>query len=270
MSGYSSEAVDAFSLGKCSNVVLFDQSDMDKVFDADEPVRFETLLRSRIRFAAETGRIYQSTRYDKMSVVGKNRQMEIVSKAITSERRNDRADLIVVCEGDSDRIVLEMLIDRLLVLFGLEAALRIKIVAAGGKLELARVADLFKINHDKEKVHLVIDGDGDTEQSRDLVFSRIQRKDCTFSVTPQGIESWFALSPMRHRRQQLVGKIGTYPEYDSAIKSLELDSVREKAAACESFAELVRAVVGKTGEEIRATGEGGRPESVFRCVSAIR
>jgi hypothetical protein len=56
MSDYSRDAVDALTVGKDMNVLLFDKRDLDACMDKN--VGFKTVLGHKLRLASEIGLVY--------------------------------------------------------------------------------------------------------------------------------------------------------------------------------------------------------------------
>ncbi|MBE0344273.1 hypothetical protein E4V51_31395, partial [Paenibacillus sp. 28ISP30-2] len=120
MSGYAEDAVDALVLGKTLNIILFDKRDLDAAISRN--IGFTNVLKLKLRKAAEEGAIYfpsegelvtaekkHVVEIDRLkfdSITGRVEAMQSV--AVTS------ADLLIVCEGETDRDVIATLSKRIL------------------------------------------------------------------------------------------------------------------------------------------------------------
>jgi len=65
MSGYSDDAVDALTLGKSLNLILFDKDDIDAAIIAERG--FKEILKTKLRKAAEEGIVFYPAKADVVS-----------------------------------------------------------------------------------------------------------------------------------------------------------------------------------------------------------
>jgi hypothetical protein len=145
MSGYADQAVDALILGKALNIVLFDRRDMDAAINRG--TGFTNILKLKLRKAAEEGAIYFPTEGE-LVTAEKSQVVEIddvpfeqVSGGVLEPRpaETPATDLLIVCEGETDRVVLATLAERILRDEG--SSRSIKIVVAMGKVTIPGVAN---------------------------------------------------------------------------------------------------------------------------------
>lgn len=143
MSGYSKDAVDALTLGKSLNVILFGKEDIDAALTGSST--FKNVLKSKLRIAAEQGVVYHSTNYEQATKDG-----QIVIEAFTYDNMSSslikqdtdfetQSDAIVICEGSTDREIISLLATRILRENGLSK--KVNIVVAMGKMTIPRVAN---------------------------------------------------------------------------------------------------------------------------------
>ncbi|SFN44721.1 Restriction endonuclease [Formivibrio citricus] len=198
MSGYSKDAVDALTLGKSLNLVLFDKRDIDVAINRD--LGFRTVLKRKLRQAAEEGIVYFPTEAE--LVTGSNSQkIDIERLGYDSATGNvfsqqvpstSTADLIVVCEGESDRELIAYLAGRILSTTNSRKA--IKIVVAMGKFSVPRVANaVHALGTLAPKVLIVVDSDGDTEKSFEMLKRNIDFEGWVAAIPEPEIESWLGL-----------------------------------------------------------------------------
>ena len=116
ISGYAKDAVDALTLGKDLNVILVDRNDMDAAILRGNG--FKKVLKLKLRKAAEEGVIYfpaegelvtaDATRVVEIDELGYLHTTDGVLTARPVEPAT--ADLLIVCEGDSDRVIIAALV----------------------------------------------------------------------------------------------------------------------------------------------------------------
>lgn len=245
MSGYSSAAADALTFGKSINLLLFDRQEMDSIFAGD--IGFRALLKQKLRDAAEAGIIYtpreeevveaksqiESARFDS----GTNRIMEV------KPAHKSNPDLVVVCEGDTDRMILIGLADRILTENKVHR--QVRIVTAMGKRSVARVTRTFQYHYPANtRTLLIVDGDGDQEGAQELLQDNVSIQNWTYAIPDPGIEAWFGdfdLKALRQRRQ--TNGMGELDEFEKAIR--ELDLIRLKSTD-RSFETFYNEILGKT------------------------
>ncbi|MGG6895873.1 restriction endonuclease [Rhizobium sp. BR 315] len=245
MSGYSKAAADALTFGKNINLILFDRPDMDAAILGGEG--FRAVLKRKLRDAAEAGIVQtpssndvgrvmptvETARYDAST----DRVLDVVAAPRSSP------DLVIVCEGDTDRTILSMLSERILA-DNKSPPRWIKIITAMGKRPVARVTRTFQYHYPENvSALLIVDGDGDIEGSLEMLESEVAVKNWRASIPDPGIEAWFAdfdFRPMRMRRQEKSG-VGVMSEFQKAVKKLDIEKLLKSD---QSFAAFHSAVLG--------------------------
>ena len=244
MSGYSEDAVDALSLGKTLNLILFDGRDMDAVFQLG--LGFVTVLKRKLREAAEAGIVYSPAEVEVVKRSGTNStafeflRYDPVSGGLMTSKPVTTAspDLVIVCEGETDKEVLAALSQR--ILDHQNSQRSIQIITAMGKHAVTKVTKTFEHVYPPEtKVLLVVDGDGDPESSRAMLEREVTLSNWTASIPDPGLEVWFGLEPLRMRRQPMMGRM---EQYRSAIQDADISQLRGSHA---SFANFYNAVIGQ-------------------------
>ena len=137
MSGFSIDAPDALTMGKPANSVLFDESDMDAIFKGE--VTFTQVLDFKIRQAGETGKPYVPFALPKTVQTADTKQVVIHPTAtigiITSQGEVDvrygMSNVLLVCEGPTDSIILESLFKKLLIQRYLHEDIALEIIVMG-------------------------------------------------------------------------------------------------------------------------------------------
>lgn len=198
MSGYAEDAVDALMLGKGLNVILFDQHDIDAAILRGNG--FKNILKMKLRKASEEGAIYFPVE-GKVVTADETRTIEIDHLSfdtmsgqvlVTQPVQPAVADLLVVCEGESDRVVIATLVERILVTANSRRS--IKIITAMGKLSIPRVANaLWSTFHSGSKVLIVTDSDGDPDGTVAMLRHGLEFPDWVASIPNPSIETWIDL-----------------------------------------------------------------------------
>jgi len=206
MSGYAEDAVDALILGKGLNVILLDRRDMDAAIVRGSGIK--KVLKLKIRKAAEEGVVYFPA---EVELVTAKKTSVIEIEHLRFDRVTDRvlatqpvqattADLLIVCEGDSDREVIATLAERILANAG--SGRSIKIVTAMGKLTIPRVANALRNTfHSESKVLIVTDGDSDPVGTAAMLSNGLEFKDWVASIPNPSIETWLGLNLELLRRK---------------------------------------------------------------------
>ncbi len=160
ISGYSSDAVDALSLGKALNVILFDGNDFEAaLFDG-----FQKVLLAKLRYAAEEGAVYFP--YQSTQIYGgpdPDERFLTPEHELPTERVavGSPEDIVIICEGQSDKSVLSELGAR--ILRAKQLPRRIVVIPAMGKRGIPLLGNGLRELSPRSKFILVADSDGDPE-----------------------------------------------------------------------------------------------------------
>ena len=184
MSGYSKEAVDALTAGKGLNVLLFDRSDIESCIDYG----FRRVLRAKLRAAAEGGVVlfpFEGTSLSATDGVV-DEDSPTPTDAIGLARVRDQVAMI--CEGQTDRVILTRFSQRILEEQTVTADVRVFV--AQGKFAIARVANaVFPLLPNHSRLIVVVDGDGDSVGTQQTMSEQIQIPFDVVVVDPE-IEAW--------------------------------------------------------------------------------
>ncbi|BAH74958.1 TOPRIM nucleotidyl transferase/hydrolase domain-containing protein [Solidesulfovibrio magneticus] len=243
MSGYAEDAVDALILGKELNIVLLDQRDMDASIVRGSG--FKSVLKFKLRKAAEEGAIYFPMEGD-LVTADKTSAVEIdllrydhATGGImaTQPAQPAAADLLIVCEGDSDRVVIATLAERILAAAGSRRS--IKIMTAMGKMAIPRVANaMWSTFNSESKVLIVVDGDNDPTGTASMLRNGMEFPDWIAAIANPSIETWLDLDFETLRRRGGKSRI---KQYRKASESLDIDAVRLRDT---QFAQFYNAILG--------------------------
>ena len=184
MSGYSKDAVDALTVGKELNVLLFDRSDIECCIDYG----FRRVLRAKLRAAAEEGVVlfpFEGTSLHATDGVV-DEHSPTPTDAIDLARVGDQ--IAMICEGLTDRVILTRFSQRILEEQTVTA--NVQVLAAHGKLSIARVANaVFPLLPNDSRLIVVVDGDGDRVGTEQTMSEEIQIP-CDVVVVEPEIEAW--------------------------------------------------------------------------------
>lgn len=241
MSGYAEDAVDALILGKALNIVLLDQRDMDAAIVRGSG--FKNVLKLKLRKAAEEGAIYFPME-GKLVTAQKTSTVEIDllrydhatgDVVATQPVQPAAADLLIVCEGDSDRVVIATLAERILAAAG--STRSIKILTAMGKVTIPRVANaMWNTLHSESKVLIVLDGDNDPTGTASMLGKGLEFEDWIAAIPNPSIETWLNLDLETLRRRG--GKID---QSRRAAETLDIEELRRRD---EQFTKFYDAILG--------------------------
>ena len=243
MSGYADDAVDALILGKALNIVLLDWRDMDAAIVRGSG--FKNVLKLKLRKAAEEGAIYYPTEGE-LVTAEKTRTVEIEhlrfdpatgGVVVTQPVESATADLLIVCEGDSDRVVIATLAERILAAVG--SSRSIKIIVAMGKVTIPRVANaLWSTYHFESKMLIVVDGDNDPAGTAAMLSNGVDFGGWVSAIPNPSIETWFDVDRDAFRRGPTTSRI---EKYRQAARDLDIQTLR---ARDEQFAQFYDAILG--------------------------
>lgn len=241
MSGYADDAIDALILGKALNIILLDQQDMDAAIMRE--IGFKNVLKLKLRKAAEEGAIYFPIE-GKLVTAERTSTVEIdllrydhaTGDVVTTQPAQPAtADLLIVCEGDSDRVVISTLAERILASAG--STRSIKILTAMGKVTIPRVANAMWNNfHTESKVLIVVDGDGDPVGTNSMLSKGLQFEDWIAAIPNPSIEIWLDLDAQTLRRR---GR--KIEQSRRAAEGMDIDTLLQRD---EEFAKFYRAILG--------------------------
>ncbi len=240
MSGYSEGAIDALILGKALNIILFDQRDMDAAIVRGSGIK--SLLKFKLRKAAEEGTIYFPTE-EKLVTAEKTSTVEIEllhydkttgGVIATQSVQPATADLLIVCEGESDRVVIATLAER--ILEAGESRRSIKILTAMGKIGIPRVANaMWKTYHSESKVLIVVDGDRDPAGTFSMLEKGLEFEEWISAIPNPSIETWLNLDQDTWLRQMRI-----LDELGRAAKNVDIEALR---AEDQEFAKFYNAIL---------------------------
>ncbi len=198
MSGYSRDAVDALTLGKSLNLILFDKQDIDTAIEGD--LGFKKILRDKLRKAAEEGIVYYPTKIEIVTkdmtnfVETENLAFDWISGNILTQAKISEtiSDLVVVCEGVVDREIISLLAKR--ILKNNLSHKSLKIIVAMGKYTIPRVANaVYGMAGQGAKVLIVTDADNDKLATFDFLKKHISSNEWIASIPNPTIETWIGL-----------------------------------------------------------------------------
>jgi hypothetical protein len=240
MSGYSKDAVDALTLGKTLNVILFGKEDIDAVIFGGNS--FISVLKSKLRIAAEEGVVYHSSEIEQVSKDG-----NVIIEAFSYDNMSANlvkhdpefkaeSDLVVVCEGQTDRELIALLATRILKEYRLSK--KVNIVVAMGKMTIPRVANATANIATNSPVLIVTDSDNDREKTLDMLKRGVELENWISSIPDPEIESWLFVDRRELRR---LTKGGEYrARLEEMVNQLDLKELRSRDPSFQVFYDWVK------------------------------
>ncbi len=241
MSGYSKDAVDALTLGKSLNVILFGKEDIDAVIN--ESIGFKNILKSKLRKAAEESVVYYSSEFEQVTRDGSVKVeaflYDLTTRTIVRHEKDyaPESDLIVICEGQTDREILSLLASRILKQNNLSK--KINIIVAMGKYTISRVANAARDMPSKSPVMIVTDSDGDIEKTKDMLVKNVDLENWVASIPHPEIEQWLPVSRDDLRKRLRKGD-AFIKGLESLIEGIDLDALEQKDESFKIFREWVK------------------------------
>jgi len=249
MSGYSSEAVDALTSGKTINVLLFDGNDIESCLTIEDG--FSLALRAKLRAAADEGLVFFPYRSEQ--ITHKSGERNSAVQSITSTVRTDAVsagqgqELVVVCEGMTDRSILGHLATRILQQEGRTATLRM--VSALGKLPLPHLANALRKELSFPAEFLIVaDADGDVDGTTSYIESELEKDGVQLIVVEPTLEAWLlpdAADPQRKLRaiHRQIGASTILRTAEQLADEIDLQDLQERH---ESFSQYYRFIVASS------------------------
>lgn len=243
MSGYGEDAVDALTLGKGLNVILVDRADMDAAIMREKGIK--DILKLKLRKAAEEGVIYFPVEGD-LVTAKTTRTVEIddlrfdpLTGSVMAMQAIPpvTADLLIVCEGDSDRTAIAVLAERILAAAG--SSRSIKILTAMGKLSIPKVANaLWSTFHTESKMLIVTDADSDPAGTAAMLSNGLEFNEWVAAIPNPSIENWLGVN-IQFRRKKGQSRVSIAKE---AAETVNIDALRKKDV---EFSRFYDAILGK-------------------------
>ncbi|AWG32168.1 restriction endonuclease [Burkholderia cenocepacia] len=247
MSGYADDSVDALIQGKDLNIILVDRHDIDTAIVHGKG--FKRVLKMKLRKASEEGVVYFPVEGE---LVTASKTSAIHIDSLRSYRTTDLtlmcqlaqtelpavSDLLIVCEGESDRVVIAVLVKRILAEAGSDRS--VKIMTALGKLTIPRVANALRdMFSEQSQMLIVVDGDNDPLGTEEMLSRGMEFENWSVSIPNPSIETWLSLDPetFRGRRRRSRVELNREAAYQVDIKALRLRD--------NEFDRFYRAVLGK-------------------------
>lgn len=238
MSGYSEDAVDALTAGKSLNLILFNKEDIDAAIAGKQG--FKTILKAKLRKAAEEGLVYYPTAIELVESAGTE---GVAIERLHFDRMTDRvlgrpgpssADLIIVCEGDSDREVLAHLAQR--ILENSPSSKKIEVISALGKIGVPKIVNALLMSQPEVRVLAVVDSDDDIEGTQSMLDKIITSTNWAPIIIHPRIEQWLGLT-----REQ-VRRCPRLEVYSKALLTLDMRALRAKDPVFQRFYDEVSSI----------------------------
>lgn len=240
MSGFSKDAVDALTLGKSLNVILFGPEDINAVIL--DGVGFKRILKSKLRKAAEEGVVYFSSELEQVTKDGFTKiesfSYDLASQGLVrhAQEYEKSTDLVVVCEGQTDRELISLLATKILDKYSLSK--KINIIVAMGKFTIPRVANATINMSSSSPVLVVTDSDGDVVKTKDMLNRGIELESWVASIPDPEIETWLPIG--RDELRRTIRKSDMRKKLSSIVDKIDLEKLAESNSSFKVFYDWVK------------------------------
>ena len=129
---------------------------------------------------------------------------------------------VIICEGQTDEIILQAIARKL--------DKKVTIVVANGKYNVPSVFDAVKGKNDKSEILLVVDSNGEEDETRKMITDDMGSEGYELAVINNSIEDWFMPEVTDFSKMKLIYVI------DSILETMDWDSLKENR---QSFADVV-------------------------------
>ena len=129
---------------------------------------------------------------------------------------------VIICEGQTDEIILQAIARKL--------DKKVTSVVANGKYNVPSVFDAVKGKNDKSEILLVVDSNGEEDETRKMITDDMGSEGYELAVINNSIEDWFMPEVTDFSKMKLIYVI------DSILETMDWDSLKENQ---QSFADVV-------------------------------
>ena len=129
---------------------------------------------------------------------------------------------VIICEGQTDEIILQARARKL--------DKKVTIAVANGKYNVPSVFDAVKGKNDKSEILLVVDSNGEEDETRKMITDDMGSEGYELAVINNSIEDWFMPEVTDFSKMKLIYVI------DSILETMDWDSLKENQ---QSFADVV-------------------------------
>lgn len=171
VNGYSNDVEDALKFGKSLNILLFDSSDVELIFNGK--VTFTDILKFKLREAGDSGSLH--VRYDlktKAEIMSEATELDFLEteqfKLKSIKKKKVSEDLLVFVEGKNDINI----IDNLLKPIKLDFLLSYKIISLDGINNIRQIPallNLYATYHQTKGVIVILDDELATLKIKDII-----------------------------------------------------------------------------------------------------
>ena len=139
-----------------------------------------------------------------------------------SEKDESLPKKVIICEGQTDEIVLQAIAQKL--------NQKVTIVVADGKYYVPAYFDTIKGKNTQSNILIVVDSDGNAEETEKLIAGKIDDDNYDIAIIDNQIEDWFMPEVADFSKLKLVQSI------DSILEELDFS---ELSKTHESFAKVI-------------------------------
>jgi hypothetical protein len=213
--GYSEDAVDALVAGKTLNLILFDGTDFEAVLDPG--VGFTRVLQAKLRAAAESGSPLVSFETTTTSVASTKR-LPLDEPLPPAATVAELGPALIICEGQTDELILSVLVRRLLREHNIDR--NVRILVARGIYNLPRVALAAAAIGAELKRAVVLDSDHGAERALQRIESQLNLDEWRIIIADPNTDTSLRLSSgaRKPQIQELLSQMESIDIIDLAVR----------------------------------------------------
>lgn len=147
-----------------------------------------------------------------------------LQKRVPNKSENDESlpKKVIICEGQTDEIVLQAIAQKL--------NKKVTIIVADGKYNVPAYFDTIKGKNTQSNILIVVDSDGNEEETKKLIDENIDDDNFDIAIINNQIEDWFMPEVADFSKLKLMQSI------DSILEEIDFS---ELSKAHESFAKVI-------------------------------
>lgn len=131
-----------------------------------------------------------------------------------NEKEEDLLEKIIICEGQTEEIILQAIAQKL--------NQKVTILAANGKHNVPSVFNVVKAKNNKSNILIVVDSDGDEEETKNMIVEKMGDGNYELVIIDNGIEEWFMPKVANFSKLKLIQSI------DEIIEQIDFADLSKK------------------------------------------
>lgn len=240
ISGYSEKAEVALTKGKSINIILFDGYDIE--YALANTNGFRIALLEKLRVAAEEGlSFYPSAKIvQKEKTIAENRSAGVGAAAADMEEKEKqrKIELAFICEGRGDQIILQEMLFRLIVKFGVTN--KIRIVPAGGWQNLHKVAN-YLTSSASVRIVIIVDTDSQWSKRKRHLRNNLLDSDAEILPATPNLElAWLGIE--KGILTEDVNSSRFFKDVARAVGNIDLENLAERDSSFRRISAMIKSL----------------------------